>query len=64
MARVKPEEIVEHLDSEFRRALAAAVHQILPSAQFNEHQLFRAFKREVGRKCSTWEHVSDSYVEL
>jgi hypothetical protein len=64
MARVNPEEIVGDLSSEFRRALAEAVTEVLPDAQFDEHELFRAFKRAVARKCSRWERVSDNYVEL
>jgi len=63
MARVKPKEIVDDLDSEFRRALADAVQEVMPGAQFDEYELFRAFKRAVGRKCSTWEGVRDSHVE-
>jgi hypothetical protein len=63
MARVKPEEIVEDLDSEFRRALSDAVKEVLPAAQFDEYELFRAFKRAVRRKCNTWERVGDSHVE-
>jgi len=30
MARVKPEEIVDDLDSEFRRALTDAVREVMP----------------------------------
>jgi hypothetical protein len=64
MARVKIEEIVEHLDHDLRRALADAVKEVLPSGtRFDEHELFRAFKRAVRRKCSTWERVPDRYVE-
>ena len=63
MARIKAEDIVDDLSSEFRRALADAVREVVPGAQFDEHQLFRAFKRAVGRKCNTWESVNDSHVE-
>ena len=63
MARVRVEAVVEHLSSEFRKALDAAVRRQLPGAQFNAHQLYRDFRREVGRKCSTWETVPGSSVE-
>jgi len=59
MARIKPEEIVDDLSSEFRRALSDAVSEVLPGVPFDEHELFRAFKRAVRRKCSTWERVRD-----
>lgn len=63
MASVKMEEIVDHLSSEVRRALEDAVRQVDPDSQINSHELFRAFRRAIGRKCSTWERVPDHYVE-
>ncbi len=63
MARVKIEEIVDHLSTEFRRALDEAVRKEIPDAEFDQRQLFRQFRRAVGRKCNTWESVPDQYVE-
>jgi glutaredoxin-related protein len=63
MARVKIEKVIDHLDSEMRRALSAAVKQVIDDADFNDYDLFRAFKREVSRKFNTWETVPDLYVE-
>lgn len=63
MARVKIEEIVDSLSSDIRRALADAVNEVIDDAKFDEHELFRAFKRAVSRKCSTWERVPDRYVQ-
>ena len=63
MARVKIEEVVDHLDSEMRKALSMAVGKAIPGAEFDERQLFKEFRRAVGRKCSTWERVPDRYVE-
>ena len=63
MARVKIEEIVDHLSTEFRKALDEAVRKEIPDAEFNQRQLFRKFRRAVGRKCNTWESVPDHYVE-
>jgi hypothetical protein len=45
-----------------KRALEQAVHEVLPDAEFDRHALYRAFKRAVRRKCSTWEEVPDQYV--
>jgi hypothetical protein len=53
MARVKIEEIVDSLSSEITKALEDAVRQVLPEADVNRGDLFRAFKRAVARKCST-----------
>jgi hypothetical protein len=63
MARVKIEEIIDHLSSEMRRALEDAVHQTDSKVKLNSSTLFANFRRAVGRKCSTWERVPDHYVE-
>jgi len=63
LAQVQPEEIIDHLDSEMRRALEEAVMEVIPNATFDAHELFRAFKRAVRRKCRTWEQVPDPYVK-
>ncbi|RJE90709.1 hypothetical protein D3P07_00980 [Paenibacillus sp. 1011MAR3C5] len=63
MARIKMEEIVDHLSTEMRKALSEAVKSNIPGVQFDEYQLFREFKREVRRKCNTWERVPDNYVD-
>ena len=63
MARVKIEDVVDHLSSEMRRALADAVRAQFKES-FDEYELYRAFRRAVGRKCSTWEQVPDNYVEV
>jgi hypothetical protein len=63
VARVKIEDVVDHLSSEIRRALSDAVKHELPNAKFDEHALFREFRRAVGRKCNTWETVPDHLVD-
>jgi len=63
MARVKLEDVIDYLDGEMRSALEAAVQEVLPEAQFDRYELFRAFKRAVGRKFNTWARVPDSCVE-
>jgi hypothetical protein len=64
MARVKIQEIIEHLDSEMKKALKEAVKKEFPDIQINGNSLFRKFTRAVGRKCRTWENVPDYYVEV
>ena len=63
MTRVKIEDIVDHLSTQIRRALEDAVKRVSPDAHFDAHQLFREFRRAVGRKCNTWENVPDRFVE-
>jgi hypothetical protein len=43
MARVKIEEILDTLSSEITKALGDAVNEVLPDAEVNRNQLFRAF---------------------
>jgi len=63
MAQVKIENILGHLDSQIRSALESAVNRSIPDASFDKYELYREFVRAVGRKCSTWERVSDNDVE-
>ncbi|MDR2018745.1 MAG: hypothetical protein LBQ00_07765 [Syntrophobacterales bacterium] len=60
MKYIDPEEIIDRLSTEMREALKDAVNEVLPEADFDEHELFRAFKGAVRRKCSRWESVPDS----
>ena len=39
MARVKLGEIIEELDSEFKRALSDAMQEVMPGTQFDEYEL-------------------------
>jgi hypothetical protein len=64
MARVKIEEIIDHLSSDMRRALEDAVSSVAPQSQIDSHQLYREFLRGVRRRCGTWERVPDRYVEV
>ena len=63
MARVKIEDVIESLDYEIKRALEDAVNRTINNARFDRNQLFREFRKAVGRKCSTWESVPDRFVE-
>lgn len=63
MARVRVEDIVDHLSSDMRRALGDAVREVMPGANVDEYNLYRAFRRAVGRKCGLWSRVPDRCVE-
>jgi hypothetical protein len=62
MAQVQIEEVIDHLSHEMKAALEKAVNDVLPRAEFDRNELFRAFRRAVGRKCNEWEEVPDSHV--
>jgi hypothetical protein len=63
MARVKIQSIIEHLDYDMKRALEDAVSRALPDADVDRTELYREFRRAVGRRCSAWVDVSDDDVE-
>lgn len=63
MAKVKVEEIVDHLDREFRSALAETFAAHAPNVRIDPYQVFRDFKNRIYRKCNTWENVPDRYVD-
>ena len=63
MARVKIEEVIDHLSTEMRKSLRDSVNKVIPEVTFDERELFRQFKKEVRKKCSTWERVPDQYID-
>ncbi|WP_321517594.1 hypothetical protein [uncultured Bacteroides sp.] len=63
MAKVKIEDVVDHLDSEFMCALEETIKMHFPDKSFDRRELFRTFKRNIYRKCNTWEDVPDNFVE-
>ncbi len=62
MKKIDMEEVVDHLGSEIRRALKDAVDRNVRDERVDEYQLFRDFKRAVGRRCRKWESVPDRCV--
>lgn len=62
MAQVKIEDIVDHLSSEFRRALEDTFAAHAPNVRIDSYQVFRDFRRAVYRKCNVWENVPDQFV--
>ena len=63
LARIKVEDIIDHLSSEIRQSLRESVNDVIPNATFDERELFRQFKREIRRKCNTWERVPDRFID-
>ncbi|PAX06390.1 hypothetical protein CKY28_17465 [Sphingomonas lenta] len=60
---MKIEDVVDHLRGEMRRALAQTLKTVAPEVQVDDGQLFREFRRNVSRRCSTWETVPDHCVD-
>lgn len=67
MAEINIEEIIDHLSPDLRKALAAALEEVVggeAEIYIDESDLFRAFKRAVSRKCRKWETVPDRFVRM
>lgn len=62
MAQVDVEEIVDHLSSEFKRALQRTIEKELDVVNPDINQIFRQFKREIHRACNSTEYVPDRCV--
>ena len=63
MARVKIEDVVDHLDGEFKKALGDTMEHFAPGVSFDRSTVFKFFLQRVYHHCSVWEHVPDSSVE-
>lgn len=63
MAKVKIEAIIDKLDYGMIRALKTTLEEHFPDSDFDTRAIFRTFKRQIYRKCSTWERVPDNLVE-
>ncbi len=64
MARVKIESLIEEYSLEFRNALAQAVQEAIPVVEFDEHELYRAFRRQIVSKLGTCVRVRNNDVEV
>jgi hypothetical protein len=63
MARVKIEDVVYHLDSEFKKALDDTIKKFAPNVDYNRSELFNFFLKRVYQHCSAWKTVPDSCIE-
>ncbi len=63
MAQVKIEGVVDHLDTEFKKALDNVMSQFAPGVYYDRNALFRFFLRRVYHHCSVWENVPDHLIE-
>lgn len=63
MAKVKIEDVVYHLSSEFTNALDDTMAQFAPGLRYDRNELFRFFNRAVYKHCSAWENVPDGSIE-
>ncbi len=63
MPKVNIEEIVIHLDLQFKSALAGTVKKMVPDKEVDRNELYREFRKEVYRNMSGWQNVPASSVQ-
>ena len=63
MAQINIEHVVDHLDSECRKALEATLKVHFPNQDFDTREVFKTFKKQVYKKCNDWEYIPDQFVE-
>ena len=63
MAQVKIEDVLYHLDSEFKKALEDVMEEFAPDVRFDRNDLYKHFLKRVYHHCSVWETVPDACVK-
>lgn len=63
MARIKPMEIIDHLNPHLRAALDEAVARALPGVEVDKRQLYLEFRRALQTRLKVWENVPNSAVD-
>jgi hypothetical protein len=63
MAKIKIEEVVYALDTQFKKALENTVKKMIPEAQVDNRILFVEFRKELYRQCQSWESVPNACVQ-
>ncbi len=62
MAKVNIEEVINHLESDMRKVLDATIREHLPYQDFNSRNVFKSFKKQVNKKCRSWESVPNKFI--
>lgn len=63
MASIHIERVIYHLAPEMKRALTETLSELGIQTNHDINDVFRTFRRQVDRKCSTWEDIPDDHVE-
>jgi len=62
MAKIKIESVVDHLDTEFKKALDDTMREFAPGIDYDRGAIFRYFLQRVYHHCSVWEDLPDRDV--
>lgn len=62
MAQIKIDDVVHHLDSEFKKALRDTFARFVPGVSYRG-DVFKYFQQRVYNHCCVWETVPDGCVK-
>jgi len=63
MAKLNIEGVIDHLESEFRKALQATLREHFPDHDANSRAVYKTFKQQVYKKCNDWESIPNKYIK-
>ncbi len=62
MAQIVVDDIVDHLSSEFKKALRRTLEKEMIGENNDINQIYRIFLKEIRRACNSTERVPDNYI--
>ena len=63
MARIRVEQVIDHLGGKIRGAMDETLKAMAPDADIDVQAFFRAFKANLKNRCRQWEDVPNNCVE-
>ena len=63
MAKIKVEELVYALDTQFKKALENTIKKVCPEKEVDSMLLFVEFRKELYRQCQSWESIPNSCIQ-
>ena len=63
MAKIKVEELVYALDTQFKKALENTIKKVCPEKEVDSMILFVEFRKELYRQCQSWESIPNSCIQ-
>jgi len=62
MAKINTVEVIDQLEDQIRKALHATLREHFPDLEFNARAVYKTFKKQVDKKCNSWEDIPNKYI--
>lgn len=63
MARIRVEQVFDHLGSKLRGAIDDTLKALIPETKVEAQEFYRELKKNLARRCRQWEDVPNNHVE-